>query len=85
MWQIFKRGIKYSSIHWVLQGIFTFARLMLIVVSDVKIEKEEIFPSTYSPELNCRGGGTVISQFRGETTAFNDQSKLERTPVAYEI
>ena len=27
----------------------------------------------------------VIQQFRGETTAFNDQSKLERTPIPYEI
>ena len=27
---------------------------MLIVVSNVKIEKVEIFSSTYSSELNCR-------------------------------
>ena len=49
---------------------------MLIVASNVKkIEKEEIFSSTYSSEL----------KLRGETTAFNDQSKLERTLIPYEI
>ena len=30
---------------------------MLIVVSDVKIGKEDIFSSAYYSELNCRGGG----------------------------
>ena len=66
---------KYSSIHEVLQVIFTFAQLILIAASNVKKIEKEIFSSTYSSEL----------KLRGETTAFNDQSKLERTPIPYEI
>ena len=60
--QVYIRFFKEYLPHWCLLNNY---QLMLIVVSNVKVEKEETFSSTYSSELNWRwgGGGESFSSF----------------------